>query len=235
MRSLPPKDYAQLPRLLPPAGYVLVVRDIDSDSLCINRAQRPAAFIETLFAERGGAFGLELVAMLKSADVAASEAALFEAHGATFSADWLRLDRYQIEELRRSALSIDAHESCYLLPRRARKPPAPAPPPAPAETDRLEPPAFAWRDAPPPSKLSRSPSAAPVYRPYGEGALRRARPQPAPQAEAPRGIRQSISDRFEDLMVHHPWTLVVLLAVVALLLFIFLSGQPRYGHQWIVR
>ena len=88
--------------------------------------------MEALLAEIAGSFGLELIAILESDDLGASESRLFDAHHARLSAEWIHLDSYQLAELRQSDLQINAHSSLYLTPQSntspkvaATKPPRP--------------------------------------------------------------------------------------------------------------
>jgi len=70
--------------------------------------------------------GIQLISVLESADLSASEASLFEDHRARLGSAWLKLDAYQLGELRSSILQIDRHGSHYLTPQLARQsPPAP--------------------------------------------------------------------------------------------------------------
>ena len=114
MKSINPGDYATQPRLEPPAGYICVLRDVDSDKWRIEGARHPQALVEGVLAESESRFGVEVVSILKTDDLAASGAELYERHHAGLSDAWLRLDEYQVETLRRSILRIDAHPSHYL-------------------------------------------------------------------------------------------------------------------------
>lgn len=118
VKTLPPKDYDSFPALAAPAGYVCVIRDIDSDRYRIDRAAQPGAYLEALMAEEERNFGLELVSVLQSDDFAATEAELYERYHARLSSDWLELDEYQLAALRRSVLRIDDFASYYLTPQR---------------------------------------------------------------------------------------------------------------------
>ncbi len=115
MNSLDPRDYESLPALDSPAAYICVIRDIDRDRYRIQAAACPRALIDSVMAEDERSFGIELVALLRTGDLAASEATLYARHHARLSGDWLELDSHQLEELRQSALQIDAHASCYVL------------------------------------------------------------------------------------------------------------------------
>ena len=116
MKSLPPKKYESLPPLAAPAGYIIVVRDIDRDSFRIDGTANPRRYMEELLGEIERRFGIELVSILETEDLSASELELYHRHHARLSEQWLELDSYQVEELRRSFLQIDAHESLYLTP-----------------------------------------------------------------------------------------------------------------------
>ena len=82
MNSLPPKAYSSLPRLETPAAYICVLRDIDRDVYRIDSTDHPATYVDALRAEVTGSYGLELISLLETHDLAASEAQLFEAHHA---------------------------------------------------------------------------------------------------------------------------------------------------------
>ncbi|MCY3780097.1 MAG: hypothetical protein OXG78_07305 [Chloroflexi bacterium] len=118
MKSIAPKDYESLPRLEPPAGYVCVIRDIDSDTYRIEGAAHPGLYIEALLNEEERDFGIELLSILETEDLQATEAELYDLYHARLSGDWLELDPYQLEALRRSILQIDAYASHYLTPQR---------------------------------------------------------------------------------------------------------------------
>ena len=117
MKSLPPKEYESLPALAAPAGYIIVVRDIDRDTFRIDGTRNPGLYVEKLQRESQRRFGIELVSILQTPDLSASEAELYDRHHARLSEQWLALDPYQVEELRRSSLQIDAQESLYLSPK----------------------------------------------------------------------------------------------------------------------
>ena len=121
LKSLPPKDYQALPKLESPAGYICVIRDIGRDAYRIEGTDRPATLVEVALAEAEGKMGIELISILESEDISASEASLFDAHRARLGSAWLKLDAYQLGELRSSILQIDKHGSHYLTPQLARQ------------------------------------------------------------------------------------------------------------------
>ncbi len=116
LKTLPPKSYESLPALASPAGYILVLRDIDADAFRIDGAADPKSIVQAALSEGERKFGIELVSILETEDLPASASELYERHHARLGSDWLELDPYQIEELRRSFLQIDARPSLYLLP-----------------------------------------------------------------------------------------------------------------------
>ena len=122
MRSIPPADFATLPRLEYPAAYICVIRDIDSDTYRIDATDRPGAFVEAILDESERNFGIEFIAILATADLLASESEPYERHHARLADEWLELDALQLAELRRSILQIDAHSSHYLTPQRTYRP-----------------------------------------------------------------------------------------------------------------
>ena len=116
MKSIDPRDYERQPRLAPPAGYICVLRDVDSDRWRIEGARHPQHLIEGILVKSESRFGVEIVSILKTEDLAASAALLYERQHAGLGEAWLELDEYQVETLRRSMLQIDAHPSHYLMP-----------------------------------------------------------------------------------------------------------------------
>ena len=115
MNSLDPRDFAALPALDSPAAYICVVRDIDSDQYRVQATHSPRTLVGAVVAEERRSFGIELVSVLQSDDLAASEAELYARHHARLGSEWLTLDALQLEELRQSALQIDAFASHYLM------------------------------------------------------------------------------------------------------------------------
>ena len=115
MKSVAPSDYRSLPALDAPGGYVGVIRDIDRDRYRIEATHWPKALVDAVLAERERSFGIELVALLQTEDLPASEAELYERHQARLSSEWLELDALQLEELARSMLETGAYASQYLI------------------------------------------------------------------------------------------------------------------------
>jgi hypothetical protein len=122
LNSLPPKDYGLLPKLDAPAGYICVLRDINRDVYRIDSTDHPATYVDRLLAELTGTYGIELLSILETDDLAASESQLYDSHHARLSDEWLNLDSYQLAELRQSDLQINAHRSLYLTPQSDAKP-----------------------------------------------------------------------------------------------------------------
>ena len=85
-----------------PAGYICVIRDIDSDVYRIESARKPGPYIAVIFAEEKRSFGIELVSILETEDLAASAAELYKRYQARLSSEWIYLDPYQLDELRQS-------------------------------------------------------------------------------------------------------------------------------------
>lgn len=227
MRSLPPKSYESLPRLEAPAGYICVIRDIDSDSFRIDGADHPATFVRAILDETEGAFGIELVSILETDDLRESESKLFERHHARLSQEWLDLDELQLEELRRSVLQIDAHRSLYLTPQQ-NGPSSNARPKAKSRyvtsaSSYLSAPARKkWRDR---QRSGRSS----LLRSYGAEALRRSKPLPksriSQSVDAPSSPRARIELRIKRLLWNDPGCLLLIwiglvLAGLAYLFFV---------------
>jgi len=114
LNSLPPKEYASLPKLDAPAGYICVLRDIDRDVYRIDSTDHPAAYVDRLLADLAITFGIELVSILATDDLNASTSELYNHHGATLGAEWLELDPLQLQELRGWILQSNTYGSCYL-------------------------------------------------------------------------------------------------------------------------
>ncbi len=235
LRSIPPADYARLPRLAHPAVYICVIRDVDSDRYRFQATEHPKSYINVTLAERERDFGIELLSILETDDIVASERRLYERHHATLGDDWLALDAYQLRALRKSELRILDYSSHYIsqLPTAM----ADADRPASSTVRRRE-----WRAAEQSHGASHGPSISPPSPPslapyrYGERALRRHgahRSSLTADADAKnKGIRQFIDDATTDLMTNHP---VKCLVALALLVFVCLASydyscpNPRSG------
>ena len=114
MLSLPPKDYRKLPPLTAPAAYICVIRDIDNDSYRIDKTRDLYGYITAVITESDEHYGIELLSIVRTDDLREGERYLREQYDAMLGADWLELDSYQLQELRDSALQINAHSSHYL-------------------------------------------------------------------------------------------------------------------------
>lgn len=232
LRSIPPKNFASLPKLAAPAGYICVIRDIDSDRYRLESCNQPGPFIATLFSEQERSFGLELVSVLETGDLAASEAELYDLYQARLDSDWLDLDSYQIEGLRQSILQIDAHRSHYLVPQqplqaKPRAQPKAVPqstsPASALQQDPREMPRHLRRQ-----RFRRSPT---LYKQYGSRSLRqnrvRSQLQERREANRPVPVRQKLSEAIDKAMINHPWLVLLILAL--LVLFGISLYDPRYG------
>lgn len=124
-RRLRPRDFRTLPQLAPPAAYICVLRDPNAEAFRIESTEEPKALIDELMQTGDYRFGIELVALLATDDLAATEAYLDQKHGAALSSDWLIFDEYQIEALYRSVLVEHHRNSFYIFPesQTAAKPP----------------------------------------------------------------------------------------------------------------
>ena len=116
LRRLRPRDYRTLPQLAPPAAYICVLRDPNAEAYRIEASEAPKAFIDKLMQRGNYRFGIELVALVATDDLAATEAYLDEKHGAALSNDWLIFDAYQIEALYGSVLVKHQRNSFYIFP-----------------------------------------------------------------------------------------------------------------------
>lgn len=232
MRSLSPNDYESLPRLDAPAGYIFVIRDIDHETFRIDQTTHPATLINAIVDESAGEFGFELVSILKTEDLRASEALLYERHHARLSEEWHVLDDYQREELRRSFLETDAHRNLYLRPRRnlSHTPQQTQAPAVAAPQDELRYGTMMttnigsrgilpWR--------ARDQSDPPRLRP-GRAQNMRSTRQNAQRRAPPFDLSQYLRDRFLTLLINHPFKVMFALA---LLLLVGLIIGLLHGYQ----
>lgn len=113
---LPPMDYGEQPYVKSPAGYICVVRDARGNSYRLETTHAPKAFVAGLVRDEERALGIELIALLSTDDVRASEAFLFEKYGVECGDAWMEFDQYQLEALRDSVLRTGAYRSRYIFP-----------------------------------------------------------------------------------------------------------------------
>ena len=221
MRSLPPQDFDILPTLATPAGYICVIRDIDSDNFRIEGTNQPKTLVDTVLAESDRSFGIELVSILETEDLAASEAELYERYQARLSSDWLELDEYQLDELRRSILQIDAHASHYLTPERPpyAKSEMPEAPDQSQLSDELLGNAYyhgpnrgQWKRRRPREPMENKQYGAQSLRRYREEA--RQRRLAAPRKSSP---EERAGELFEDLLVNHARKVVAVIILISLI------------------
>ena len=227
MRSLPPADYARLPRLAAPAGYICVIRDVDRGSFRIDGADQPAAFVEQVLAVAAGDFGIELLSILETDNLAASAAELYAAHHAELSGAWLELDAYQLQELRQSILRIDDYASHYLAAQRVSSSGSPAKDKSPEEA-AVSSSRRRFGDYPRPTRrIEPGPSA---YKQYGLRALNRHhRELERPGANEASSWRQSLSDKIDDFLSNHPGLVI---AILLLLLLFSLAHIWQYPYRY---
>lgn len=206
MNSLPPKGYASLPKLDAPAGYICVLRDIDRDVYRIDVTDHPAAYVDTLLAETTGSYGIELLSILETEDIAASETRLYERHHAALGDSWLELDAYQLLALRKSELRILDYNSHYISQRQS------AAAARSRERNAAGQPRGAGFEAPSPLGLD--------YQRYGQ---RRQRQEDAYEADS---WRQALSDKFDDLLHNHPGLVIAVTLLLMLLILIHFWRHP---------
>ena len=206
MNSLPPKGYASLPKLDAPAGYICVLRDIGRDVYRIDVSDHPAAYVDTLLAETTGAYGIELLSILETEDIAASEMRLYERHHAAMGDSWLALDAYQLLALRKSELRILDYHSHYISQRQS------AAVARSSESGAAGQSSGADFKAPSPLVLN--------YHRYGQ---RRQRQEDAYEADS---WRQALSDKFDDLLHNHPGLVIAFALLLMLLLLIHFWRHP---------
>ncbi len=231
LRSLPPKAYASLPWLGAPANYICVIRDIDSDSYRIDSADHPRSYIEALFGEENRTFGIELVALLKTEDLAAAGARLYALYQLRLGSGWLKLDSYQREALRQSLLQIDAYASQYVSAPTKPKVLSTANDSGTPHSALLSQPSQLKRNA---SWPRRSQAQQPLAeRHYGLNALRRAR-ETERLREGPHenrlSLRKRLSQGFDDFVVNHPGLVITIILLLMLLGLLVFGPMPRYGY-----
>ncbi len=219
MRSLPPADYLTLPGLSCPAAYICVIRDVDSDRYRLQAAARPRDLIDAVLAERARDFGIELLSILESDDIAASEARLYARHHAQLGSDWLSLDAYQLRALKKSELRVNDHGSQYISQVSRSKLEGDGQRPRPAAEQKPVHGTSANRD-------SRSPPSLTAGRFDPRATRRRSGAQSAQSAQKEstrKGIRQAIDEALTDIWTNHPWKCLLALTLLALLCFVLLT------------
>lgn len=215
MNSLPPKEYASLPKLNRPAGYICVLRDIDRDVYRIDSADHPATYVDALLAETAGTYGIELLSILATEDIAASEMRLYERHHAALGDSWLELDAYQLRALRKSELRILDYSSHYISQRQS----------AAVETERPAGSLSTPREGSAAGQSHKAGFEAPSpplleYYRYGE---RRRRQQEASESVS---WRQALSDKTDDFLHSHPGLVIAFVLFVMLLILIHFWRHP---------
>ncbi len=116
LRRMRPRDFRTAPKLDSPAAYICVLRDPNASAYRIEATDDPNALIDKLLQEGDFQFGMELVALVATDDLAASEAYLDDKHGAALSSQWLNFDEHQIAALNHSILVAQARNGFYILP-----------------------------------------------------------------------------------------------------------------------
>ena len=193
---------------------------VDSDRYRLQATHDPRSLIEAALTEGPRAFGIELLAILESDNIAESEARLYERHHAALGEEWLALDDYQLRELRRSELKVYSHRSRYIGPDEGAKflsklsrPKAyclqsqsRAPEPAPRdEQDEAQ-------------RSIRQPATGSIR--YGAQSLRQRREllsaSELQSDHSRRAIRQAIDEAITDLWTNHPWKCLAALVLITL-------------------
>lgn len=226
MKSVPPKEFESLPALDSPAGYICVIRDIDRDRYRIEATRMPKALIDKIVSEDDRDFGIELVSVLRTDDLSASADELYARHHARPSSEWLALDDLQLEELRQSALQIDAYASQYLTRKRLFLSDAAAPgrPNRHAASRASYGSSGArWRRLRPRSPI---PSAK-----YGVAALRRNRRAAADRHRAERSYRQSTEDQIKEYLGEFFINHIIKISAIAFTLFFLLIVYAALSNR----
>ena len=213
-----------MPALSPPAGYILVIRDVDGDRYRIDATQQPKPYLDGLRGEGSRRYGFELIAVLESADLAASEAELYDRHLATLSGAWLHLDSYQLRELQRSILQTGAYRSRYLSRRpQVRADSASSEPRVETHSPGGESPRIGPRQGP-------TQPSSPVFVRYGtrglEGHRRQAARSDAEVDSRRVRIGQAVGHFIDDLWTRHPGKVLAFIFLIALVSIASLDGSP---------
>ena len=116
LRRLRPRDFRTLPQLASPAAYICVLHDPNAKAYRIESTAAPEVLIDGLIQTGNYQFGIEIVALLATDDLASTKAHLDDKHGAALSGDWLLFDEYQISALNRSVLVEHQRNSFYVFP-----------------------------------------------------------------------------------------------------------------------
>ena len=231
LRSISPASYAQLPSLAHPAAYILVIRDIDSDRYRIQATENPKSYIDATLAEQERDFGIELLSILETDDIAVSELRLFERHHAALSAEWLALDEYQLRELQKSDLQVYAYHSLYIRSGQSSRVKSDAATGG-VEPERETGASGRSRAGPRASQQKPVPEPPLTWNRYGANALRRNRARDSITTERkPSSLKRRIDIALTDLWVKHPGKCMAALALLALWLLttVDLSCSPRGG------
>ena len=122
LRRMRPRDFRTVPKLDSPAAYICVLRDPNASAYRIEATDDPNALIDKLLQEGDFQFGMELVALVATDDLAASEAYLDDKHGAALSSQWLNFDEHQIATLNHSVLVAQARNGFYIFPETILRP-----------------------------------------------------------------------------------------------------------------
>ena len=119
MSRIPPKPGGTLfhrqPGLTAPASYICVIRDPETKAYRIEATLHPKTLVDNILREADRKYGVELITILATDDLAASEAHLYKRHGATLGSDWLHFDQYRITKFNRSLLMVKAYRSHYVM------------------------------------------------------------------------------------------------------------------------
>ena len=194
-----------------------MLRDIDRDVYRIDSTDNPAAYVDRLLAEMTGAFGIELLSILETEDITASEMQLYERYHAALGDSWLELDAYQLKALRKSELRIIDYSSHYISQRH----------PVAVETERLarsvaKP---GERNATGQSRGAGSNAPTPPVLEYYRYDERRSRRQEAHEADS---WRQSLSDKTDDFLHNHPGLVIAFMLLLMLLTMIHFWREPSF-------
>ena len=226
MKSLPPKHYELLPSLAAPAGYICVIRDIDRDRYRLEATRWPQALIAAVLAEDERSFGIELVSVLQTDDLSAGEARLYASHHARLSSEWLELDAFQLAELRRSALQIDAFASQYLT--REGESLSNVTAPETPDSRAASPAGFGSSGA----RWKRLRRRAPIANiAYGVGALRRSREAAEARRRQERLYRISPEDEIKEAIGEFLLNHIIKISAIVFALFILLLVYVVFYNQ----
>ena len=231
MKSLPPQDYRALPQLALPAGYICVIRDIGGGCYRLEGASNVAELINAALDEVSKKFGIELISILETDDIKATESALYADHHAKLSSAWLELDPYQLQELASSLLDINAYSSLYLTSQQIRDEELPSQPRSKSDYETR---AASYLGGTHYSATGHEPlERVGLHQQFGLDAMRSSRRRQSTRRRRQRHelvpLEYRVWGRLNDLLTRHPGCFLVFV-ILLIIAFVLLMNQPLNGY-----